>query len=92
MEQKRSSVIFTKRVYCLSIISELLDGLRALGSIASLTSPAAFDSFLKPLGQRYLTYFSSFRLISDKNKLEGFLVHEGFICFRQYLTAFIFTY
>ncbi|KAI5070172.1 hypothetical protein GOP47_0014515 [Adiantum capillus-veneris] len=30
--------------------SELLDGCRALGSIASLTSPAAFDSFLKPSG------------------------------------------
>ena len=61
MEQKNSSVMSTKRVYCLFINSELLDGLRALGSIASLTSPAAFDNFLKPLGQRYLTYFSSFQ-------------------------------
>lgn len=30
--------------------SELLDGCRALGSIASLTSPSAFDNLLKPSG------------------------------------------
>jgi hypothetical protein len=35
-----------------SVYSELLDGLRALGSIASLTSPAVFDNFLKPIGQK----------------------------------------
>lgn len=61
--------------------SELLDGCRALGSIASLTSPSAFDNFLKPLGST-LNLLSSLteemiKAIGERSDEEQTWIEEG---------------